>query len=71
MQKAPQKRRPGRPPTGKIRVQIKLTPLARNLVKQRASKLGISRSEYIERVVVEAEKWEKLRDLLLNPHSDR
>jgi hypothetical protein len=55
-QTKPKKRPPGRPPTGKIRVQIKLSPRALDLVKRRAAKLGISRSEYIERIVLEAEK---------------
>jgi predicted DNA binding CopG/RHH family protein len=54
VQKAAKKRPRGRPRTGKIRMQVKLSPQANKLIKQRASKLGISRSEYIERVVLEA-----------------
>jgi hypothetical protein len=49
-------------------VQIKLTTQARNLEKQRGGKLGISHSDYVERVILEAEKWEQLRELL-NPQS--
>jgi hypothetical protein len=53
-----EKRPPGRPKTGKIRVQIKLSPRVFDLLKRRAAKLGISRSEYIERVVLEADnRW--------------
>jgi hypothetical protein len=48
-----------------------LTPQARDLVKLRAGKLGISHSEYIERVILEAEKWESLRELVLRPNSAR
>lgn len=62
--KAPQKHLPGRPRTGKVRLQIKLSPQARDLVKLRAAKLGISHSEYVERVILEAEKWEQLRELI-------
>jgi hypothetical protein len=47
-------------------------------VMQRASKLGISHSEYVERVILEAEKWEHLRELwehlrelMLHPNSGR
>jgi hypothetical protein len=68
VQKSPQKRARGRPRTGKVRMQLKLSPQARNLVRQRAGKLGISHSEYVERVILEAEKWEQLRELL-NPKS--
>jgi hypothetical protein len=51
-----QEKRPvGRPKTGKLRVQVKLSPRAFDLVKRRAAKLGISRSEYIERVLLEAD----------------
>jgi hypothetical protein len=49
-------------------MQLKLSPQARNLVRQRAGKIGISHSEYVERVILEAEKWEQLRELL-NPKS--
>ena len=52
----PEKRSPGRPPTGKVRLQIKLSPKARDLARKRAAKLGISRSDYIERLILEAEK---------------
>lgn len=50
----PEKRPPGRPKTGKVRLQIKLSPKARDLIRQRAAKLGISRSDYIERAVLAA-----------------
>ena len=67
----PQKRRPGRPRTGKVRLQLKLTPRARDLVRLRADKLGISHSEYVERVILEAEKWEQLRELMSHPARGR
>jgi hypothetical protein len=54
VQKAAKKSPRGRPRTGKVRMQIKLSPQANKLIKQRASKLGISRSEYIERAVLAA-----------------
>jgi hypothetical protein len=37
-------------------MQIKLSPQAWKLVKQRAEKLGIPRSEYVERVILGAQK---------------
>lgn len=56
VQKTAKKRPRGRPRTGKVRVQIKLSPKAWSLIKQRASKLEISRSEYIERAVLKEPK---------------
>jgi hypothetical protein len=54
----PAKRLPGRPRTGKVRVQVKLSPKAWDLIRQRAAKLGISRSDYIERAVLAAARRE-------------
>jgi hypothetical protein len=58
----PEKRPPGRPKTGKVRVQIKLSSKARDLARQRAAKLGISRSDYIEHAVLEAAKRESRQE---------
>jgi hypothetical protein len=54
----------GRPRTGKKRLQLKLKPQTLELVRQRAASAGLSMSEYVERIILEAEKVEILRELL-------
>jgi hypothetical protein len=46
-------------------------PQATNLMNRRAGKLWVPRSEYVERVILEAEKWEHLRELMIHTNSSR
>ena len=48
----------GRPPTGKVRVLLKLTPEANKLLYRAAGKERITKSEFVERAI-----WERLERL--------
>jgi uncharacterized protein (DUF1778 family) len=54
--KKARRRRPGagRKPLGKLRVNFKLKPETNQLIERRAAKAQISRSEYVERVILDA-----------------
>jgi excinuclease UvrABC nuclease subunit len=54
----PFNRIPGRPPTGKIRVLLKLSAEANKLLSQAAAKEGITKSEFAERAF-----WERVERL--------
>jgi len=42
----------GRHPTGKLRIQIKLSPKARTALNIKAKRAKMNRSEYIERLIL-------------------
>jgi hypothetical protein len=48
-----QKRPRGRPPTGKIRVLLKLKPQTDKLLYRVAGKEGLTKSEFVERAILE------------------
>jgi hypothetical protein len=51
----------GRPPTGKVRVLLKLTPEADKMLFKAASKERITKSEFVERAI-----WERIDRLKEN-----
>ena len=53
-----EKRPRGRPPTGKVRVLLKLTPEADKVLFRAAGKERITKSEFVERAI-----WERLERL--------
>jgi hypothetical protein len=44
----------GRKPLGKLRVNFKLKPETHELIERRAAKAGLTRSEFVERTILEA-----------------
>jgi hypothetical protein len=55
-----EKRPRGRPPTGKLRVLLKLTPEADKLLYREAGKERITKSEFVERAIRERVEQLKL-----------
>jgi hypothetical protein len=45
----------GRPRTGKVRIQLKLSPETNELIERRAAQAHVTRSEYVERTILAAE----------------
>jgi hypothetical protein len=46
------RRRGGRKPLGKVRVQLKLTPATNELIERRSIEAGITKSEFVDRLVL-------------------
>ena len=53
--KAKARRRGGRRPLGKVRVQLKLRPAVNELIERRSVEAGITKSEFMERLVLARE----------------
>jgi ERCC4-related helicase len=56
MRSSQRRGRRGRPRTGKVRVQLKLSPETNEVIERRAAQSDITRSEYVERTILAAEK---------------
>jgi ERCC4-related helicase len=51
----------GRPRTGKVRIQLKLSPETNELIERRAAQADVTRSEYVEQTILAAENPCKVR----------